>query len=551
MAHGNHQQGSQGNGNGQDPPTMWIDPQACQGCVLCLKACSAKAIRVRGGVAHILPQACVNCGDCFRACPHLAVRCRTTPLEAMRRFKHPVAAASPTLFSQFGYRTTPNQILLALERLGFQQVMDMGWLCEMNSVAMEEHLLAHPELRPGISPSCPAVIRLIAGRFPSLLGNVLPILPPRVFAGKVVKERLAQSLGWDPREVGVFHIAPCAAKMVGPHDPVVLDQPYVDGVFSFREIYGPLLQALQGLEEDHTLQKCSGAGIAWAMSGGQAAAVDVEHTLDVAGFDEVVRILEMLEAGRLRDLRFLEAHICPDGCLGGPLVVENHYRAKSVTLRQMRRFGAMSRVNRAKIKQFMAEGLYDWRQEASPRPLPPLDPDTSQAIAKMKAIQSLTARLPGIECGVCGSPDCQTFAEDVILGRAREDLCPFTHQRGGPQPAAAGREAMTVKDLVDKLGLTVAAGAAGLDRPVQGGYISDLLSDVMANARPGAVWLTIQAHQNVVAVAVLKELAAVVLVGGRAPAEETAAKADQEAVPVLTASADAFTLAGRLHDLGL
>ncbi|CAO0824157.1 hypothetical protein DFAR_440009 [Desulfarculales bacterium] len=60
----------------------------------------------------------------------------------------------------------------------------------------------------------------------------------------------------------MFHITPCAAKMVSPHDPVVLDHPYVDRVINFREIYGPLLQALHGLEEGHTLQKCSGVGIA-------------------------------------------------------------------------------------------------------------------------------------------------------------------------------------------------------------------------------------------------------------------------------------------------
>lgn len=530
---------------------MWIDPQACQGCVLCLKACSAKAIRVRNGVAHILPHMCVNCGDCFRACPHLAVRCRTTALEGMRRCKHPVAAPSPTLFSQFGYRTTPNQILLALERLGFHQVMDMGWLCEMNSVAMEEYLLAHPELRPGISPSCPAVIRLIAGRFPSLLKNIIPVLPPRVFAGKVAKELLAQRQGWSLEDVEVFHIAPCAAKMVGPHDPVVLDHPYVDGVISFREIYGPLLQALQGLEEDHTLQKCSGSGIAWAMSGGQAAAVDVEHTLDVAGFAEVVHILEMLEAGRLRDLRFLEAHICPDGCLGGPLVVENHFRARSVTLRQMRRYGAMSRVNRATIKGMMADHLFDWERPAQPRPQQVLHHDTGQAILKMKAIQALTVLLPGIECGVCGSPDCQTFAGDVIMGRAEEGLCPFMDKRGAPGGEPAGRVAVKVKDVVEALGLTVAAGAGGLERPVESGYVSDLLSDVMANAKPGALWLTIQTHQNVVAVSVLKELAGVILVGGRLPAEETAAKAEQEGIPVLTSPLGAFDLAGKLHDLGL
>ncbi|CAO0824158.1 hypothetical protein DFAR_440010 [Desulfarculales bacterium] len=50
----------------------------------------------------------------------------------MRRCKHPVAAPNPALLSQFGYRAPPNQILLALKRLDFHQMMDTGWLCEMN-----------------------------------------------------------------------------------------------------------------------------------------------------------------------------------------------------------------------------------------------------------------------------------------------------------------------------------------------------------------------------------------------------------------------------------
>lgn len=536
-------------GGGGHP--VWIDPDKCYGCVLCLRACGMKAIRIHRGVASILPERCVQCGDCFRVCPHGAIRCHTTPLAEVSRYKHAVAAPSPTLFSQFGYKVTPNQILLALRRLGFDQVVDMGWMCEMNSAAMEEHLQRHPELRPGISPSCPAVVRLIANRYPSLLKNILPVLPPRVFAAKVIKERMAQRMGWLPEEVAVFHIAPCAAKMAGPQDPVVMDQPHVDGVISFSEIYGPLLGALQGLEEKTTLQKCSGAGIAWAMSGGQAAAVNVEYTLDVAGFQEVVNILDMLEAGRLGDLRFLEAHVCPDGCLGGPLVVENRYRAKSVTLRQIRRYGVLSRINRQRVRKMMGEHLFDWEGGITPRPLPPLDPEPRQAIQKMKAIQALTALLPGGECGICGAPDCHTFASDVVLGQAREEDCPFMKNRARALRAREEPSMTTVREIAEQLGLEVAAGGAGLDRAVAGGYASDLLSDVMANAKAGSLWLTIQAHQNVVAVAVLKELAAVVLVGSRRPAEDTAAKAEAEGVPILVSDQGAFELAGRLHDLGI
>lgn len=110
---------------------------------------------------------------------------------------------------------------------------------------------------------------------------------------------------------------------------------------------------------------------------------------------------------------------------------------------------------------------------------------------------------------------------------------------------------MTVKDLVQQFGLQVAAGKKGLGRKVRHGYCGDLLSEVMANAPEGCVWLTVQGHQNIVAVAVLKEMAAVILTGGQAADTETIEKADAEGIPVLQWAGSAFDLAGRMHALGI
>jgi predicted transcriptional regulator len=108
-----------------------------------------------------------------------------------------------------------------------------------------------------------------------------------------------------------------------------------------------------------------------------------------------------------------------------------------------------------------------------------------------------------------------------------------------------------VSEIIDPLGLTVAAGQKALDQDIKGGYCGDLLSDVMANADKGSVWLTIQGHQNIVAVAVLRELAAVIIVNNRALDEDTKAKAEDEGIPVLQSQEKAFELAGRLAELGI
>ncbi|MDL2320484.1 serine kinase [Alistipes sp. OttesenSCG-928-B03] len=108
---------------------------------------------------------------------------------------------------------------------------------------------------------------------------------------------------------------------------------------------------------------------------------------------------------------------------------------------------------------------------------------------------------------------------------------------------------MTVKDVVEKLGLTVFSGAAGLGREVTGGYTSDLLSDVMGFAREGQLWVTLQAHRNVMGIASLKELAAIILVKGIKPDEDTIATSDEEEIPILGTDMQAFELSGRLYEL--
>jgi len=104
-----------------------------------------------------------------------------------------------------------------------------------------------------------------------------------------------------------------------------------------------------------------------------------------------------------------------------------------------------------------------------------------------------------------------------------------------------------LRELADKLGLEVVAGAGGLDREVAGGYCGDLLSDVMARAKPKDLWITIQGHQNIVAVAVLTEVAGVVVCGSAEPEAATLERADREGIPILRTSLTAYETAGRLY----
>ena len=109
---------------------------------------------------------------------------------------------------------------------------------------------------------------------------------------------------------------------------------------------------------------------------------------------------------------------------------------------------------------------------------------------------------------------------------------------------------IVVRDIVKQLNLSV-VNDAGLDRPITGGYASDLLSCVMAGAKEGHVWVTLQAHPNVIAVASLVGLSAVVITEGIHPDEETVHKAQDEEITVLTTRENTFATVGRLAAMGV
>ncbi|MFA5850781.1 MAG: DRTGG domain-containing protein [Bacteroidales bacterium] len=108
---------------------------------------------------------------------------------------------------------------------------------------------------------------------------------------------------------------------------------------------------------------------------------------------------------------------------------------------------------------------------------------------------------------------------------------------------------MLVKEIVEKLNLKVFSSEEGLDREVKGGYTSDLLSDVMGHSKEGQIWITLQTHKNIMAIATLKDLAAVILVKGFEPEADTLEAANSEGIPLLGSDLEAFELSGMLFNM--
>ena len=110
---------------------------------------------------------------------------------------------------------------------------------------------------------------------------------------------------------------------------------------------------------------------------------------------------------------------------------------------------------------------------------------------------------------------------------------------------------MKIKDIVKTLDLQVMSGEEFLEREVTGGYAGDLLSDVLANSKKGNLWITLQIHQNIIAVASAKELSGIIIVNGRKPEEETLKSAQEEKIPVLISNLLTYEVVGRLYEIGI
>ena len=108
---------------------------------------------------------------------------------------------------------------------------------------------------------------------------------------------------------------------------------------------------------------------------------------------------------------------------------------------------------------------------------------------------------------------------------------------------------MKVKDLETKLGMKPLNEV--YDKDIDGAFVSDMLSDVMAGAKAGNVWVTVQTHKNTVAAANLVDISAIVVVRGKQVPEDTLQMAERAKMTIFTTGLDTFHVAVKLYEAGV
>jgi hypothetical protein len=396
-----------------------------------MRACPTQAIRVRNGKAAIIEEKCIDCGECITVCPHDAIIALTDPIGELAKFRHTVALPSPGLHAQFGKEILPKRILASLKKLGFDDAFDLSLTCGEVSFAIQEYLREYSGLSPLISIPCPTVVRLIQVKYPALIDQLIPIDLPREVAARELKKKKSKQLGLKESEIGIFYLTPCPAKMISIKQPAEKGKSYLDGAISISDIYGPLLAALEDVEKEtyrKDLEDICILGMGWAMVGGICRTLRLKNSMAVSGLGEIIKVFDDIETGKLRNIDFIEAYSCPQGCVGGSLTVENIYTSHNKILKlietlEYEQIKACPDIR--EVRKLYKQDYFAINGKFEPRPLKPLDKDLAKAIKKRKEKEDIYESLPKIDCGVCGAPTCLTFAEDIVKGEAELADCIF------------------------------------------------------------------------------------------------------------------------------
>ncbi|MDT8902308.1 [Fe-Fe] hydrogenase large subunit C-terminal domain-containing protein [Anaeroselena agilis] len=402
-----------------------LTPERCKGCVNCIKRCPTEAIRIRGGKARITEARCIDCGECIRRCVNRAKTAVTDSLGDLKNYEYNVALPAPSLYSQFSADVPANVVLCGLMQLGFDEVFEVALGAEIVSDATVEYLKRPEAKKPAISSACPAVVRLVQVKFPELIDNLIPLEAPVEVAARLVRGIRCRELGIAPEAIGVWFITPCPAKMTAVKQPLGAEKSSVTGAIGISQIYGDLLKAVAAVPRDANCQRATARGVGWALSGGETAAATAANSLVVDEIHNVSEVLEQVALGKIK-VDFIEALACSGGCIGGPLMVENRFVAEHRMQQRLARMRAEDEAHGAAPAKYHSDSsLTEYDRTIEPRPIMRLDEDIFRAMYKVEQMEKTLKKLPGLDCGSCGSPNCKALAEDIVQGEAVETDCIF------------------------------------------------------------------------------------------------------------------------------
>jgi NAD-dependent dihydropyrimidine dehydrogenase PreA subunit len=407
-----------------------INQKQCNGKLACMRACPTHAIRVRGGKATVQPELCIDCGICFTVCPSGAIQPITLSFADITKFKYKVAVPSPVLFGQFSMSGSIEPIVKGLLGIGFDAVWNYSVDLALVNRGISEYLKSGNGPRPLISITCPVVVRLVQVLYPGIVGHLIPVQPPRELAGRALKRKYSKDLGIDSKDIAAIYITPCQAKTISILEPAEETESNLDGTIGISDVYNHIQKKINALEKEGDRADPDGINLdtsilQWARNDRQGCYLSQDRYMLVTGLPYVMQVFNDLEKGRLRNIEYLECYSCWDGCVGGNLTVENIYAARSKISRLSASLPDSDPEIEAEVERRFPHEDFALRGWIKPRPLETNISDLKDRIRRMNIESAKRMILPGLDCGLCGAPDCDSFAKDCAADRAKQYDCVF------------------------------------------------------------------------------------------------------------------------------
>lgn len=400
-----------------------LEKDYCNGCTHCLSRCPTHAIRIVNGKAEIKEERCIDCGECLKVCPFHAKGAMVSNLDVIQKYKYKVALSSISLYGQFPLEMDMNRVFNAIKALGFDEVYDTAHFADLLTLYEDGIISRNQGKRPLISTYCPVITRIIQTRFPSLIDNIMKMESPMEIAARAIRRKLIDQ-GIKDEEIGIVYITPCPAKITSIKNPIGIKQSNINEAIAIEEIYYKVMKIIDKVNTDEPIQRGTGRGISWGRVSGQSRAMGIDDYIAVDGIEEVIKVFEMVELGKLNEISFLEGYACINGCVGGPLNVENTFIAKNRVRKLADRYGEPF----VEIDVALSKENFEWDQPIEPNAVFKLDDNFKIALQKMSKIEEYVQLLPGINCGACGAPNCRILAEDIVRGEATLDDCVLLKQ---------------------------------------------------------------------------------------------------------------------------
>ncbi|MCY6957005.1 4Fe-4S dicluster domain-containing protein [Clostridium brassicae] len=353
----------------------YINQDLCKECGLCKKACPYNAVSEvmrpckkvcpTGALdideyrrAMIKDEECVNCGACMEACPFGAISDKSYIVPVIKNLesdKKVYAIVAPSITGQFGPKIAVGQIKDALNKVGFENVVEAA--CGADAVTVHEAMEFVERIEDGhkymTNSCCPGFVAYIENKFKDQVENISSTVSPMIATAKMIKK--------NDKDAVVVFIGPCTAKKMEVRREEV--KGIADYVLTFEELAAIISAYNIHLEEcdNIEIEDASSYGRGFAQGGGLSAAIEniikdkqieVEFKpVKISGHENLKRYMLLAKNGKLPG-NFIEGMMCEGGCIGGAGTICSQMKTKMPLSKFSKEAKAQNIVENNNLEEF-------------------------------------------------------------------------------------------------------------------------------------------------------------------------------------------------------